>query len=107
FAGQSSTPDFDTAIDIYNNSTGGGAFAEFGNGNLTFVDAANSHAFSGGDTVYSGGPLGEPGSYDFGATLFEDNTFNHLATGADYLYDIVSALGNLSGTAAVTSGGWL
>ena len=88
-----------TRFDIYNNSTGGGAFAEFGNGNLTFVDAANSHAFSGGDTVYSGGPLGEPGSYDFGATLFEDNTFNHLATGADYL--------NLSGTAAVTSGGWL
>lgn len=131
FAGLSSTSDFNTAIDIGDNTTGGGAFAEFGNGNLAFIDAANSHAFSGGDsadssvtgsndiatildpfgsggdTVYSGGPLGEPGSYDIGATLFEDNTFNHLATGADYLYDIVSPLGSESGTAAATSGGWL
>jgi hypothetical protein len=131
FAGQNHTSDFDTAIDIGDNSTGGGAFAEFGSGNLAFVDAANSHAYSGGDsadpsvtgnndvavildpfgsggdTVYSGGPLGEPGSYDFGATLFDDNTYNYLATGANYLYDILSPFGNESGTAAATSGGWL
>jgi hypothetical protein len=29
------------------------------------------------------------------------------APGADYLYDIISALGNESGTAAATSGGFL
>jgi hypothetical protein len=47
FAAQNSTSDFDTAIDIGDDSTGADALAEFGNGNLAFVDAANSRAFSG------------------------------------------------------------
>jgi hypothetical protein len=32
---------------------------------------------------------------------------NATAQGADYLYDIITALGNESGTAAATSGGFL
>ena len=49
---------------------------------------------------------GVGGSSDLAAVLLTDNA-NATAQGADYLYDIITALGNESGTAAAISGGFL
>jgi hypothetical protein len=113
----------DTAIDIGNNSgTGEFALAGTGNNDFSFVDADNSSAYSGGDlldtnlpgnddvaivfdpfgaggdNVVSGIDNLDTGNFDFGAVLSEDNVTNTGASGANYLYDIISALGNESGT---------
>lgn len=99
------------------------AIATGGNGNVASVWGGNgSAALSGG---YNGTPLGDhdiatvigndstalagagpttPGSYDLGAVLFENGMSSQNATGGDYLYDIVTALGNETGSAAATSG---
>ena len=45
------------------------------------------------------------GRLPYDAVLLTDGTAT--AQGSDYLYDIVSALGGESGTAAATGGGWL
>jgi hypothetical protein len=132
-AGGDSTSNFDTAIDIGNDTgTGGHVYAVYGSDNFSYVDAANSTAYAGGnvtdsavtgshdftaiidpfgaggDIAFSGAGLGSnPGSYDLASILFDDNASAYTATGANYLYDIVSTLGAESGTAAATSGGWL
>jgi len=45
------------------------------------------------------------GNYDLAAVLLTDG--NATAADADHLYDIITALGTESGTAASTSGGFL
>lgn len=132
-AGESSTSNFDTAIDIADNTgTGGNAYAVYGSNDLAFVDAANSSATSGGnitDSSLTGNndiaavidPFGDggnfvasgagftdsSGNFDLGAILFEDHQFVVGSSGGDFLYDILSPFGNEAGTAAATSGGWL
>jgi hypothetical protein len=157
-SGGSSGSNFDTAIDIGNNSapgsaSGDGAFANagyppgsddsaivignnslayssIGNNDLASVVANNSSAYAGGDladgtvtgdndvaTVFD--PFGTVGSVaNAGATqgvdgvsgnsdiasVFASDAATANAFGANDLYDIVSALGNESGTAASTSG---
>ena len=54
-------------------------------------------------SAFSGASPSDPGSLDQAAVLF-DNGANANATGGDYLYDIITALGNESGAAAATSG---
>jgi hypothetical protein len=121
----------DTAIDIGNN-TGPGEFALAGVGNndFSFVDADNSSAYSGGDLLDSNlpgsndvaivfDPFGaggdnvvsgingfNPGNFDFGAILFDDNVTNTGASGADYLYDIVTTLATETNAAAAVSADW-
>jgi trimeric autotransporter adhesin len=126
------TANFDTAIDIGDGGgPGTGAYAVNGSNDLALVDAANSSAVSGGnpidpsvpgsndiavvlDPLGAGGNLVESGAgftsssgnFDLGAILFEDHSVVG-ATGADFLYDILSPLGTEANTAAATSGGWL
>ena len=121
----------DTAIDIGNNS-GSGEFALAGTGNndFSFVDADNSSAYSGGDlldpnlpgnndvaivldpfgaggdNVVSGIDGLNTGNFDLGAILFIDNAGNTGASGADYLYDIMTALGTESNSLAAASTAW-
>jgi hypothetical protein len=121
----------DTAIDIGNNS-GPDEFALAGTGNndFSFVDADNSSAYSGGDlldtnlpgsndvaivfdpfgaggdNVVSGIDNLNPGNFDLGAILFDDNIVNQGASGADYLYDIVTTLATETNAAAATSAAW-
>jgi hypothetical protein len=121
----------DTAIDIGNNSgTGEFALAGTGNNDFSFVDADNSSAYSGGDlldtnlpgnddiavvfdpfgaggdNVVSGIDNLNPGNFDFGAILFDDNVTNTGASGADYLYDIVTTLATETNAAAAVSADW-
>lgn len=122
---------YDTAIDIGNNS-GPNEFAAAGIGNndFSFVWADNSSAYSGGDlldtnlpgnndiaivldpfgaggdNVVSGIHIFDPGNFDLGAVLFDDNVTNTGASGADYLYDIVTTLGTESNAAAATAADW-
>jgi hypothetical protein len=124
---------FDSAIDIGNNSGSGyGAFAIFGDNDQAFVDGPNSYAISGGDTfdssitgsndtalvldpfgaggdyAYSGATDPNPGSFDLAAILFGDGVNAGSATGGDYLYDIWSPLGDSAGSAAATeTSNWL
>jgi hypothetical protein len=133
FAGFTTGSNFDTAIDIGDDSgMGGHAYAVYGSNDLAFVDAANSTAYSGGsaldsaltgnndiaaiidpfgaggDVVTSGGGFTtHAGNFDLGAILFQDNQGIFGASGGDYLYDILSPFGSEAGTAAATSGGWL
>ena len=118
----------DTAIDIGNNTgTGEFALAGIGNNDFSFVDADNSSAYSGGDLLDSNlpgsndvaivfDPFGaggdnvvsgindlNPGNFDLGAILFDDNVLNTGASGADYLYDIVTTLGIESNSFAAAS----
>jgi hypothetical protein len=58
-------------------------------------------------TVVSGIDNLNPGNFDLGAILFQDGVTNTGASGADYLYDIVTALGTETNAAAATAGGWL
>jgi hypothetical protein len=121
----------DTAIDIGNN-TGPGSFALAGVGNndFSFVWANNSTAYSGGDLLDSNlpgnndtavvfDPFGtggdnviagingaDTGNFDLGAVLFQDGVTNYGASGADYLYDIVTALGTETNAAAAISADW-
>jgi hypothetical protein len=121
----------DTAIDIGNNTgTGEFALAGVGNNDFSFVDADNSSAYSGGDLLDANlpgsndvaivfDPFGaggdnvvsgindlNPGNFDFGAILFDDNVLNTGASGADYLYDIVTTLGIESNSLAAASTDW-
>lgn len=108
-----------------------GSFAGNGNDNLASVVGADSSAGAGGgygtDTTgnYDVATVFDPsgtdgsdanagydyltnvgGSDDFATVLGVDHTVAN-AWGADYLYDVVTALGNESGTAAATGGGLL
>jgi hypothetical protein len=127
-AGQSSSSNFDSAIDIGNDTVSGGALAQYGSGNIALVDADNSNAVtggsaadapsnndigvivdpfgSGGDSTFVGLGAG-PSDYDLGAILFEDNAKAFSAIDGSYLYDILSPLGPESGAAAATGAGWL
>jgi hypothetical protein len=121
----------DTAIDIGNNSgTGEFALAGVGNNDFSFVDADNSSAYSGGDLLDSNLPGNDdiaivfdpfgaggdnvvsgidnlnPGNFDLGAILFDDNVTNTGASGADYLYDIVTTLATETNAAAAVSADW-
>jgi hypothetical protein len=102
-------------------TNGGDVFAEFGNGNVASAWGDQTHVDAGGETfnllgdhdvasvigdsssAFSGASPSDPGSFDLAAVLF-DNGANANATGGDYLYDIITALGNESGAAAATSG---
>jgi len=102
-------------------TNGGDVFAEFGNGNVASAWGDQTHVDAGGETfnllgdhdvatvigdsssAFSGASPSDPGSFDLASVLF-DNGANANATGGDYLYDIITALGNESGAAAATSG---
>lgn len=121
----------DTAIDIGNNSGPNEfALAGIGNNDFSFVWADNSSAYSGGDLLDSDltgnndiaivlDPFGaggdnvvsginglDTGNFDLGAVLFDDNVTNTGASGANYLYDIVTTLGTESNAAAATAASW-
>jgi hypothetical protein len=121
----------DTAIDIGNNSgTGEFALAGTGNNDFAFVDADNSSAYSGGDLLDSNlpgsndiaivfDPFGaggdnvvsgidnlDTGNFDLGAVLFQDGVTSTAASGANYLYDIVTALGEETNHAAASTASW-
>lgn len=126
--------DDNTAIDIGNNSLGGDQFefavAGAGSHDFAFIDANNSEATASGDIIQTGydssnntaiifDPFGagndivntgvngfHTGNYDFGAILFDDNIINRGASGADYLYDIVTTAGTETNAAAATAAGW-
>jgi hypothetical protein len=125
--------DYNSASD-YGNNTGNSffsAFAGIGNGDSATAVGNNTVASAGGylyDTSLTGnndvanafdpfGTLGgeatsgasstASGNWDLAAIFGVDGASANSATGADYLYDIVTALGNESGAAAATSGGWL
>jgi hypothetical protein len=105
-----------------------GSFAGFGNDNFADAVGNQSDAAAGGvgpdllandDIAYVLDPTGTDGSYadaganylaaggyDLAAVLGVDDK-EAFATGAQYLYDIVTALGTESGTAASTGGGLL
>jgi hypothetical protein len=59
-----------------------------------------------GSTAEAGGTSTAAGGYDLAAVLGVDDKLA-TATGSQFLYDIVTALGNESGTAASTGGGLL
>lgn len=98
------------------------AFAQFGNGNVasvwggdaSFAEAGGPSGQAGdhdiatvignGSGALAGASPTAPGSYDFGAVLFDNGGSSDNAVGGDYLYDIVTALGNETGSAAATSG---
>jgi hypothetical protein len=100
--------------------SGAGTVAESGDNNYAYVDGPdNSTAFAGegnSDIAYVLDPFGSTastavsgfgGNSDLAAVLLTDGNAN-AATGADNLYDIITALGNETGTsAAATSGGFL
>jgi hypothetical protein len=123
FAGEGND---NTAIDHASYTTSGlGASASDGNNNYVDVDGpVNSFADAGGDgpsypgdndiayvldpfgTVGSTAIAGDPGNSDL-AAVFGDGLTSSVATSGDYLYDFLSPLGDLPGTAAATSGGFL
>jgi hypothetical protein len=89
----------------YINTIGGGsASADQGNDNIAYVlnpfGTTTSGAFAGGDPNTDA-----PSNFDLAAVLLTENTAT--AQGADGLYDIITALGHESGSAAATSGGVL
>jgi hypothetical protein len=86
-------------VDAAGDLSGGGTTA---NNDIAYVldpfGTDGSDAFSGFDPA-----TGLGGNFDLAAILGVDDT-TATAQGADYLYDIISALGNETGTAAATSG---
>jgi len=108
-----------TVIDATSNTTpGDGSTVGDGNGNFTFADGpANStaNAFEGNNNIAyildpfgstaSGANAGFGGNDDLAAVLLTDGDAN--AQGGQFVYDIITALGNETGTAASTSGGFL
>jgi len=131
FAGGFSGNEFDTAIDIGNNNGPDElALAGVSSNDFSFVDAANSSATGGGDILDSNitgsndialalDPFGvgndaanvgvngfDAGNFDLGAILFDDNIVNEGASGADYLYDIVTMFATESNAAAAVSADW-
>jgi hypothetical protein len=111
--------DNNTVIDNASYNTDGyGVGAGAGNDNYAYVDGPlNSQAGADeGDnniayvldpfgSTASDATSGAGGNYDLAAVLLTEG--NASATGADYVYDIITALGNETGTAASTSGGFL
>jgi hypothetical protein len=127
---------YDTAVEVGNDNVSGccGNTAGLGNGNLAYSVGDNDNAYAGGpdsdilsndniafvfnpfltDNAVSYANAGSNGTnattgvgnHDLAAVLGVDNT-GATAIGAPDLYDIVTALGNESGTAASTSGGFL
>jgi hypothetical protein len=75
------------------------AYADTGNSNIAFV-------FNPFGTDESDAYAGFPGNYDLSA-VFGDGLTSNSATGGDYLFDILSPAGDLPGSAAATSGGFL
>ena len=108
-----------TAIDDASYTTNfAGVSAQDGNDNYAYLlGPENSGAVAGyGDsnTIYVVDPFGSTadsvtagygGNSDLAEVLWTDG--NALATGADHLYDILTASGHEIGTAAATSGGFL
>jgi hypothetical protein len=111
---------YDSAADYASNTgEGDGPFAGDGNSNFAEVSGTNSSADAGGfnesltsndNIAYVLDPFGADGSYadaganstaaggyDLAAVLGVDNT-TATATGAEFLYDIVTALGNQAGS---------
>ena len=120
-AGGATGANYDTAIDIGNNSapdTGAYAGADFGGGgsnDLAYTLGDNSIAGAGGDgaggsfignndvaavfnpfgtagsEAYAGAGLGTPGDFDLSA-VFGDSLFSEGATGGNYLIEILPSL---------------
>jgi hypothetical protein len=99
----------DFAIAFGNGAT---ATAVGGTGDFAMADGNDAVAGTGGnsdtaiDNVVSGINDLNPGNFDFGATLFDDNVLNQGASGVDYLYDIVTTLGIESNSLAAASTDW-
>jgi hypothetical protein len=84
---------------------GDDSFAQAGGDNFSVVGDHDIATVIGNDSVaYAGASPTAPGSYDFGAVLFDNGMTSDNAVGGDYLYDIVTALGNETGSAAATGG---
>jgi hypothetical protein len=62
---------------------------------------------TGGDVAYAGSNRLDSSNFDLGAILFDDNALAGGATGADYLYDILSPFGENAGAAAAVGAGKL
>jgi hypothetical protein len=102
-------------------TAGTGAYAYLGSGNFASALGDGDQARAGGDTVYTSGDNdiatvfgndslafaganeSDPGNFDLGA-VFDNSNVSQDAIGGDYLYDIVTALGNETGSAAATGG---
>ena len=111
--------DNNTVIDATSNTTpGDGSFAGDGNGNFIYVDGPSNTtaaALEGNNNIaYILDPFGSMassanagfgGNDDLAAVLLTDGSAN--AQGGQFVYDIITALGNETGTAASTSGGFL
>ena len=120
---------YDTVINDGNiTQTDWNSYAGGGNDNFAESVGTNSYAAAGGYGLASVGnndialtfdPFGTQGSIAYAGVQYPTAGDNDLAAvlgvddatasagGSNYLYDIVTALGNESGTAAATSGGWL
>ena len=98
----------DLAVIIGNNSeaTASGDILESG------YESSNNIAFifnpfgAGGDVVNTGVNGFDAGNYDIGGVLFDDNLINTGASGADYLYDIVTPFVTEMNTAAAVTAEW-
>jgi hypothetical protein len=102
-------------------TAGTAAYAYLGNGNFASAVGDGDQARAGGDTLYASGDNdiatvfgndssafaganeSDPGNFDLGA-VFDNSNVSQDAIGGDYLYDIVTALGNETGSAAATGG---
>jgi hypothetical protein len=100
------------------------AVAGLGDNNIAEVDGPNSVAYTGGgdltqvgnnDLAYVFDPFGTEGSGTYAggigssdlSAVFGDDLYSYYTQGGSDLYDIVSPAGDLPGTAAATSGGFL
>ena len=111
-------------------SVGPLALAGSGNDDLAVIIGNNSEAIASGDILQAGyesshniafvlNPFGagedvvnvgvngfNPGNYDLGGVLFDNNIINTDASGADYLYDIVTPFATEMNTAAAVAAEW-
>lgn len=75
-------------------------------------DSSNDIAFvfnpfgAGGDVVNAGVNGFDPGNYDIGGVLFDNGIINTGASGADYLYDIVTPFATEMNAAAAVGAEW-
>jgi hypothetical protein len=118
--------DHNTVIDNASYTVdGNGVLAGDGNGNYAYVDGptdSDGSAIGTGDIAYVWDPFGSTtsgaisgldvttsgttvGNYDLAAVLLTDG--QAVATDGNYVYDIISLLGNETGAAAATGGGFL
>jgi hypothetical protein len=95
-------PDVNLAISIdgYSLVSEGTASADSGQGDIAIAYGDFASASAGGGAVASAGGLRGDTGADYDSAI-------DYATGGNFLYDILSPAGDLPGTAAATSGGFL